>query len=98
VNARAGAATREEEQAEALKRFGKLLAIPPEDAAKTIVKGILRNQDRVLIGKDAYRIDFIQRLFPTRASAMVSTSTQKKLETEDAGSSGDTPGLRAVQK
>ena len=23
---------------------------------------------------------------------------QKKLETEDAGSSGDTPGLRAVQK
>lgn len=98
VNARAAKATQTLEHAEALKRFGKLLAIPPEDAAHTIVKGILRNQDRVLIGKDAYRIDFIQRLFPTRASAMISASTLKQLETEDAGSSGDTPSLRAVQK
>lgn len=98
VNARAGKATQTLEHAEALKRFGKLLAIRPEDAAHTIVNGILRNQDRVLIGKDAYRIDFIQRLFPTRASAMVSASTLKKLETEDAGTSTDTPSLRAVQK
>jgi NAD(P)-dependent dehydrogenase (short-subunit alcohol dehydrogenase family) len=97
-NARPGVATQALEQAEALKRYGKLLAIPPADAAQTIVKGILRNQDRVLIGKDAYRIDFIQRLFPARASAMASASTLKKLESKDAGSSGDTPGLRAVQK
>src|SRR5215472_3411967 len=97
VNARATTATLLE-RAEALKRAEKLLAIPPEDAAQTIVKGILRNQDRVLIGKDAYRIDFIQRLFPTRASAMVSASTLKELGTEDAGSSGDASSLRTVQK
>jgi NAD(P)-dependent dehydrogenase (short-subunit alcohol dehydrogenase family) len=97
VNARATTATMLE-RAETLKRAEKLLAIPPEDAAQTIVKGILRNQDRVLIGKDAYRIDFIQRLFPTRASAMVSASTLKELGTEDAGSSGDASSLPAVQK
>jgi len=97
VNARAGTATLLD-RAETLKRAEKLLAIPPEDAAQTIVKGILRNQDRVLIGKDAYRIDFIQRLFPTRASAMVSASTLKELGTGDAGSSGDASSLPAAQK
>jgi hypothetical protein len=97
VNARATTATLQE-RAEALKRAEKLLVIPPEDAAQTIVKGILRNQDRVLIGKDAYRIDFIQRVFPTRASAMISASTLKELGSEDAGSSGDASSLPAVQK
>jgi NAD(P)-dependent dehydrogenase (short-subunit alcohol dehydrogenase family) len=84
INARAGADTRPEEKAEALQRIGKLLAIPPEVAARTIVEGVLRNRDRVLIGKDAYRIDFLQRLLPVKAGAMFAKWAQKQAEAEAA--------------
>jgi hypothetical protein len=46
------------------------------------VRGILGNKNRVLIGKDAYRIDFLQRLMPARANAMLSAWLQKKIETD----------------
>lgn len=46
--------------------FKKLAPTSPTDAARTIVKGILRNQTRILIGVDAYRIDIMQRLAPSK--------------------------------
>jgi len=55
---------------EAEEHFKKVATIPPEEAAAVIIKGILGNKNRVLIGSDAYRVDRIQRLFPARASAM----------------------------
>jgi butyryl-CoA dehydrogenase len=55
---------------EALEHFKKVATIPPEEAARVIIQGILGNKNRVLIGSDAYRVDRIQRLFPARASAM----------------------------
>ena len=55
---------------EAEEHFKKVATIPPEEAARVIIKGILGNKNRVLIGGDAYRVDRIQRLFPSRASAM----------------------------
>jgi short-subunit dehydrogenase len=79
-NARAGAGTRPEDRAQARERFAKVATIPPEHAARVIVKGIMDNRDRVLIGKDAYRIDFLQRLFPARATAMLSSWIQKRIE------------------
>jgi len=54
---------------EAEEYFKKVAVITPEEASRVIVKGILANKNRVLIGADAYRIDRIQRLFPARASA-----------------------------
>jgi NAD(P)-dependent dehydrogenase (short-subunit alcohol dehydrogenase family) len=48
------------------ERFKKLAPTSPTDAARTIVKGILRNQPRILIGADAYRIDVMQRLAPSK--------------------------------
>src|SRR5262249_28886566 len=56
------------ERAKAL--FKKVAIIKPEEAARVIVKGILGNKKRVLIGADAYRIDWIARLFPDRASEL----------------------------
>ena len=50
--------------------FKKVAIIKPEEAARVIMKGILGNKKRVLIGADAYRIDWIARLFPGGASAM----------------------------
>lgn len=55
---------------EAEEYFKKVATIPPEEAARVIIQGILGNKNRVLIGSDAYRVDRIQRLFPARASAM----------------------------
>ncbi len=82
--ARAGAATRVEEHAQARERFAKVATIPPEEAARVIVRGILADKNRVLIGKDAYRIDFLQRLMPARANAMLSSWLQKRIEKEES--------------
>ena len=81
-NARAGATTRLEDQQRARERAPHILRIPPDKAAAVIIRGILRNKDRVLIGKDAYRIDLLQRLFPVRATAILSAWVQKQIGTE----------------
>ncbi len=83
-NARAGQATRAEDQAQAKERFKKVATISPEHAARAIVKGILGNKNRVLIGADARRIDIIQRLMPARASSMLSDWLAKRTEKEQA--------------
>ena len=98
INARAGAGTRPEEKAEVLERIGKLLAIPPEVAARTIVEGVLRNRDRVLIGKDAYRIDFLQRLFPVKAGAMFAKWAQKQAEAETGPQRAKAPQTAGAEK
>jgi NAD(P)-dependent dehydrogenase (short-subunit alcohol dehydrogenase family) len=82
--ARVGAATRAEEHAQILERASQVLTIPPEEAARVIVRGILADKKRVLIGKDAYRIDILQRLMPARANAMLSSWLQKRIEKDDA--------------
>jgi NAD(P)-dependent dehydrogenase (short-subunit alcohol dehydrogenase family) len=81
--ARVGAATRVEEHAQARERFTKVATITPAEAARVIVRGILADKNRVLIGKDAYRIDFLQRLMPARANAMLSAWLQKRIEKDD---------------
>jgi NAD(P)-dependent dehydrogenase (short-subunit alcohol dehydrogenase family) len=50
----------------------RLLTIPPETAAKAILDAVAKRRDRVLIGGDAYRIDFLTRLLGPRASRMLS--------------------------
>ncbi|MBZ5533918.1 MAG: SDR family NAD(P)-dependent oxidoreductase [Acidobacteriia bacterium] len=80
LNARAGAATRAEDQEQAQARFAKVLQISPQAAAQTIVRGVLKNRDRVLIGADAHRIDFFTRLMPVRASAVLTKWMQKRIE------------------
>ncbi len=47
-----------------LKQFDKLAGTSPEAAALKIVNGIKKNSPRVLIGKDAWIFDKIQRIFP----------------------------------
>ena len=42
----------------------KLLQLPPEAAAAEIVRGLLRRDKRVLVGRDARQIALMQRLFP----------------------------------
>jgi len=62
--ARVPAGITEEELSRRRERYRKLLRMPPEIAAETIVRGIERKQARVLVGSDARIISLVARLFP----------------------------------
>src|SRR6267154_3180523 len=76
--ARAASGVTSAARQEAEEYFKKVALITPEEAALVIIKGVLANKNRVLIGSDAYRIDRIQRLFPARASAMFASFLEKR--------------------
>jgi short-subunit dehydrogenase len=46
--------------------FERLATTSPECAADRIVRGMLRREPRILIGHDAWQMDLIQRLLPSR--------------------------------
>ena len=51
-------------QQDASCEFAKIAKTTPDKAARTILKGILKNKKRILIGADARAIDWLQRLLP----------------------------------
>jgi NAD(P)-dependent dehydrogenase (short-subunit alcohol dehydrogenase family) len=63
-HARLGAATPAARREEGIARFARLARTPPETAAARILRGVERGERRILIGMDAYQIDFLQRLRP----------------------------------
>lgn len=46
------------------ERFEKMFRMTAEDAAETIVRGVLKNERRVLVGTDAKLYDVLQRFVP----------------------------------
>jgi NAD(P)-dependent dehydrogenase (short-subunit alcohol dehydrogenase family) len=90
--ARAGAGVRAEIAAENRERFKKLAPTTPETAAKVIMKGILGNKPRVLIGADARQIDRFQRLMPARAASMLASFVEKRAPSQPSpAKAGDNP-------
>jgi short-subunit dehydrogenase len=87
-SARAGRSITAAARQEAEEYFKKVAVISPEEASRAIMKGILGNKNRVLIGRDAYRIDRIQRLFPSRASAMFANWLAKRSGRKQTQSAG----------
>lgn len=65
-NSRLGEKTPDEWKQQGTKFFDKVAKTSPETAAEVIVKGIKARNSRILIGKDAYSISFLSRLFPKR--------------------------------
>ena len=63
-HSRLGAGTPATRREENIARFERLARTPPETAAARILRGVERCETRVLIGSDAYLIDFLQRLRP----------------------------------
>jgi short-subunit dehydrogenase len=47
-----------------LRRAAKLLSLPPEKAAETILGGVERRKPRILVGNDAKVGAFLERLMP----------------------------------
>ena len=62
--ARVPAGMTEEEIEQRRRKYRKLLRMPPDVAAETIVRGIEGREPRVLVGSDAKLISLITRLFP----------------------------------
>jgi short-subunit dehydrogenase len=64
-NSRAGSGvTDNERRVQSIERFDAIAQTSPKDAALRIIKGIEKNEPRILIGGDARFMDFLQRLLP----------------------------------
>jgi len=64
-NARMGSGvTDNARRTDAIERFDRLAKTSPRDAALRIIKGIERNEPRILIGSDARFMDLLQRFLP----------------------------------
>jgi len=61
---------------EAIARFEQLTPTSPEAAAARILKGVERREPRILIGRDARQIDFVQRLRPATYWKMMAKRAQ----------------------
>ena len=78
TNSRVGAhMTDNARRADSLDRFAALPKASPLEAADRIIAGILKNEPRILIGKDARRMDFLQRLKPATYWATIAKSIEK---------------------
>lgn len=53
-------------RAQSIDRFDQIAKTTPQTAAQRIVRGIERNEKRILIGSDARMIDIVHRLVPVR--------------------------------
>ena len=78
VNARRPAMSEAETKA-MLGIAAKLLNMPPEKAAARILRGIVRREKRVLVGRDARQIAMLQRLFPVDYMPMLERAVRRKL-------------------
>ncbi|ERP87058.1 acetoin dehydrogenase [Marinobacter sp. ES-1] len=61
------------------KGFDKIAMTTPEKAAEIIVKGILKNESRILVGPDAWGIDAINRLLGSAYQPLVERFSRKNL-------------------
>ena len=70
-------ATQGETREEMSARFERLAPTTPEEAAEAILRGVERNKRRVLIGREAYVLDWLQRLFPTGYQRLLVWATRR---------------------
>ena len=63
-SARVPDGTCEKELAVRLKRTEKLLRMPPAKAAEIILRGVVLNKPRVIVGNDARILSWLERLLP----------------------------------
>ncbi|MEM7040721.1 MAG: SDR family NAD(P)-dependent oxidoreductase, partial [Bacteroidota bacterium] len=61
-------------------RFSDLFINTPEYAAKKILRGIRKNKGRVVIGRDAHFLSFLQRLMPSRYISLAGKRVKKQME------------------
>jgi NAD(P)-dependent dehydrogenase (short-subunit alcohol dehydrogenase family) len=77
-NARIGAGVHPSIRELNLARFDRHAITSPEAAADRIVRGVKRNDPRILVGPDAIRLDRLQRLLPIRYWNMLLKQGEKE--------------------
>ncbi|MEO9703241.1 SDR family NAD(P)-dependent oxidoreductase, partial [Marinobacter alexandrii] len=70
---------RSENAAAQRKGFDKMAMTTPEKAAAIIVKGILKDESRILVGPDAWGIEAINRLLGAAYQPLVERFSRKNL-------------------
>ena len=65
-NARSGAGVDASVVEKEIEFFDKVARTLPETAAEVIVRGVLNDKEKILIGSDAWMIDKVQRLMPVQ--------------------------------
>jgi NAD(P)-dependent dehydrogenase (short-subunit alcohol dehydrogenase family) len=87
-NARVGAGVHPSIRDLNLARFDLHAITSPESAADRIVRGVKRNEPRILIGPDAIRLDRLQRLLPVRYwKILLKQGEEERKEMAKAGAS-----------
>jgi NAD(P)-dependent dehydrogenase (short-subunit alcohol dehydrogenase family) len=79
-NARIGAGVHSSIRDLNLARFDRHAITSPEEAANIIVRGVKRNEPRILVGPDAIRIDRLQRLMPNRYWKVLQKQGEKEMK------------------
>ena len=87
-NARIGAGVHPSIRELNLARFDRHAITSPEAAADRIVRGVRRNEPRILVGPDADRLDRLQRLLPIRYwKILLKQGEKERKEMAKAGAS-----------
>jgi short-subunit dehydrogenase len=77
-NARTGVGVTDNlRRAESIDRFAQVATITPQAAAQRILKGVEKNEPRILIGGTARRLDLLQRFKPGTYWASIARRIQK---------------------
>lgn len=69
---------------EMAQKFKRAAGTTSKKAAKVILRGVKRNQRRVLIGADAHVIVLLQRLLPTAYQRIVTMGAKSQMKTDAA--------------
>ena len=77
-SARVGAGADPSKGLREAERFERLAVTSPEAAAGRIVRGMLRGEPRILVGRDAAQIDLIQRLLPARYWRLLRAAVERR--------------------
>jgi short-subunit dehydrogenase len=81
-NARVAAPMDPQEAAERIANFDRMTGNSPDEAAARIVEGIERRQKRILIGRDAIRLDWMQRMLPVSYWALMKRRAARAARTK----------------
>lgn len=79
-NSRIGSGTPADYKDQGVVFFDKVAKTSPERAADVIVRGVKRKEIRILIGADAWAINFVSRLFPRRYLDVIHRITGHRLD------------------
>lgn len=71
---------------EAIDRFAQMAKTTPQGAALRIIRGIEKNEPRILIGKDARFLDLLQRFKPATYWTTLARRAEKMEAAQKAGS------------